>query len=217
MQTSTETDKIYPAIIELQRELMPVVRDKTVSVTHKTGGRHTFKYAPLDTIMETLKPLFGKNGLGSVQAVNQDVLTTRIIHSSGQWVQSDTHLNREHASMQGFGAEVTYKRRYALSALIGIVPDEDTDVSTLPSGQKRSGVTDGSVRGGIGDDLPQDWKDFLEQLADECTNLVKRGKPGDALFRIEKEKLEDDQRIWMEGRMPSDVRSALKVAAKIPR
>lgn len=204
MKTSEQTDKIYPAIIAVQKGLEPVKREKTVK-----SGKFSFKYAPLDAITELLKPLFIANGLGCVQAVDETTLTTRLIHTSGQWIQSDTFLNKEQASMQAFGSEVTYKRRYALSSLIGVVPDEDTD-GNLPDGQQRSGVTDGSARGGIGDDLPEDWKEFLKDLASQAQSLVRRGKVPDAFYLIDKEKLEEDQRVWMEGRMDSDVRRSIK-------
>jgi hypothetical protein len=122
MKTSSETDKIYPAVIAMQHSLEAIERSKEVKT-----GKYSFKYAPLDAIMDKVKPLFASNGLAVMQGVDADVLTTRLIHQSGQWVESETHLNREHANMQGFGGEVTFKRRYALSALIGLVSDDDND------------------------------------------------------------------------------------------
>lgn len=126
MKTSESVDQIYQAVFELQQELEPIRRDKVVKT-----GKYEFRYAPLDSIMEKLKPLFIKSGLAIVQAVDRDCLSTRLIHRSGQWIESETFLNTDHANMQGFGGEVTYKRRYALSALLGIVADEDNDVPRI--------------------------------------------------------------------------------------
>jgi hypothetical protein len=81
----------------------------------------------LDAITEYITPLMQACGLAFLQAVDNGALTTRIVHKSGQWIESETFLNREHANMQGFGGEITYKRRYALCSLIGIVSDDDVD------------------------------------------------------------------------------------------
>jgi len=67
-------------------------------------------------------------------------------------------------------------------------------------------------RGGIGDDLPQDIKEFLTDLAAGVTELVDQGKAKDALAMIDEQALEPDQRIWLANQMSSTVRSALKNA-----
>lgn len=203
MKTSTETDKIYPAIFAMQQALEPIERTKTVKT-----GKYSFSYAPLDAIMDKIKPLFASNGLAVIQGVDADVLTTRLIHMSGQWVESETFLNRDHANMHGFGGEVTYKRRYALSALIGLVADDDNDAPAAKRGPQAG------ARTGIGSDLPEDWKIYLGDLADEITTLVNRGRTTDALARIEEANLEADQRVYMEDQMDSKVRSTLKAATR---
>ena len=73
MKTSETTKEIYPAIIGLQSEMETIARDKTVS-----QGKFSFKYAPLDSIMEKIKPLFAARGLAVVQAVDKESLTTRL-------------------------------------------------------------------------------------------------------------------------------------------
>lgn len=206
MRTSEQTDKIYPAIFAMQQALEPIERSKEVDVRGQKGS-YKFKYAPLDSIMDKIKPLFSANGLAVMQAVDADVLTTRLIHQSGQWVESATHLNREHANMQGFGGEVTFKRRYALSALIGLVSDDDNDAPAA-RGPKIG------ARSNIGADLPDDWKIYLGDLADEVTTLVNRGRVTEALSRIEDANLEADQRIYMEDQMQSNIRSTLKSATR---
>lgn len=203
MKTSEQTDKVYAAVFAMQQALEPIERSKEVKT-----GKYSFKYAPLDAIMEKIKPLFGAHQLALMQAVDADVLTTRLIHASGQWVESETHLNREHANMQGFGGEVTFKRRYALSALIGLVSDDDNDAPALKRGPQAG------ARTGIGAELPEDWKIYLGDLADECSTLVNRGRAPEALTRIEESNLDADQRVYMEDQMDSKVRSALKAATR---
>lgn len=122
MKTSEQSNEIFLALIDLQGQLKPISRSKVVKVKS-----FEFRYAPLDAITEYITPLMQQNGLAFLQAVDADCLTTRIIHKSGQWIESDTFLNREQPNMQGFGGEITYKRRYALCSLLGIVSDDDVD------------------------------------------------------------------------------------------
>ena len=67
-------------------------------------------------------------------------------------------------------------------------------------------------RGGIGDDLPEDVKDFLRDLAASVQELVGKGQAVDALAMIRQQALEADQQVWFSGQLPSNVRSALKKA-----
>lgn len=202
MKTSNDTDKIYPAIFAMQQALEPIERTKTVKT-----GKYSFSYAPLDAIMDKVRPLFSANGLAVMQAVDADVLTTRLIHQSGQWVESETFLNRDHANMQGFGGEITFKRRYALSALIGLVSDDDNDAP--PARGPKIGA-----RQGIGSDLPQEWKDWLSDQADRVSVLVNRGDVREAVTLIQESALDDDQQTYLEDQLESKVRSALKAATR---
>jgi hypothetical protein len=81
-------------------------------------------------------------------------------------------------------------------------------------------ATKGSVRhtprGGIGDDLPDDVKDFLRDLAQSAHDLVMAEKSVEALAMIDDQQLEADQRVWLASQMSSSTRAALKKAKIIP-
>lgn len=67
-------------------------------------------------------------------------------------------------------------------------------------------------RGGIGDDLTNEIKEYLSELADKVTKWVDEGRPKEALFAVESENLEADQKVWLFNQLDSKVRSALKKA-----
>jgi hypothetical protein len=67
-------------------------------------------------------------------------------------------------------------------------------------------------RGGIGEDLPEEVKEFLRDLALSAEELVSKGQAVDALAMIDQQALEADQRVWLANQMSSTVRSALKKA-----
>jgi hypothetical protein len=53
------------------------------------------------------------------------VLVTRLIHESGEWLGSRYPVHPVKADPQGEGSALTYARRYALMALVGIAPEDD--------------------------------------------------------------------------------------------
>lgn len=199
MQTSPEIDQLSAALFTLQGKLKPITRSKVVKT-----GKYEFRYAPLDSIMEMLTPLMQEAGLMLAQAVDADVLTTRLLHKSGQWMQSETHLNREHASMQGFGGEVTYKRRYAASALLGIVSDDDNDV---PKVTARGALTDAM------DGLSTRKQNMVIDLAEV---IKEKHAAGDEVAAYEEYLgLSDNEEIMaLWSLLPSQVRSSIKKLAE---
>ena len=110
--------------------------------------------------------------------------------------------------VQNLGAVQTYLRRYLWVAALEIVEHDALDATTGRKGDAPV-VT---PRGGIGDDLPDDIKTYLEELADKVQNLVKQERPKEALFALESENLEADQKVWLFNQLDSKVRSALKKA-----
>ena len=62
-------------------------------------------------------------------------LTTVLAHASGEWIASDWPVCSvsEIASPRRMGAALTYARRYALFALVGIAGEDDLDAPDLQS------------------------------------------------------------------------------------
>jgi len=69
-----------------------------------------------------------------------------------------------------------------------------------------------SPRSGIGDDLPAEVKEFLQELASSITGLVEVGQAVDALAMIDEQQLEADQKVYLSNQLNSTVRAALKKA-----
>jgi hypothetical protein len=117
--------------------------------------------------------------------------------------------------VQNLGAVQTYLRRYLWVAALEIVEHDAIDSSDKVTDEgikKKGNAPVVTPRGGIGDDLPQDIKDFLTDLAAGVKELIDQGKAKEALALIDEQALEADQRVWLANQMPSTVRSALKNA-----
>lgn len=102
------------------------------------------RYATLGAHIDAVRGAFPANGLSVVQAIetperDRVSLTTRILHSSGQWIESTVSASTG-AKVQEIGSTVTYLRRYALAAIVGIVGEEDDDGESDRSTRERAPV-----------------------------------------------------------------------------
>ena len=92
------------------------------------------KYAPLSEVINTTKELMFKHGLSCLQSPSGDgehiIITTLLMHSSGEWIEGEPLvLKADKVTAQGAGSAITYGRRYALSAILGIASEEDDDAN----------------------------------------------------------------------------------------
>lgn len=89
------------------------------------------RYADLSTVVQTVTPIIAEHGLSVTQLPDydgdRDLLTTRLLHESGQWIEASMRLLPIKSDPQAQGSAITYARRYAYCAVLGIVADEDDD------------------------------------------------------------------------------------------
>ena len=90
------------------------------------------KYAPLSDVLNITRPILSKYGLSIVQAPSTNgeniVITTLLLHESGEWLEPEPlSLKMDKVTAQGAGSAITYARRYALSAILGISSEDDGD------------------------------------------------------------------------------------------
>lgn len=97
----------------------------------KSANNTYFKsnYAPLDAILPTIKGPLKEAGLTFTQVpVGLNRLRTTIIHvESGEAIEGEFEMTPVKADPQGQGSILTYMRRYALVAMLGLNTDEDDD------------------------------------------------------------------------------------------
>jgi len=106
--------------------------------TPKTGKNPMFKsnYSTFDDIVGAVRGPLAEAGLSYAQMLDDvggaPALTTTLMHTSGQWIDSTTPLvigagNRGTNEVQALGSALTYMKRYALAAMLGVASDEDDD------------------------------------------------------------------------------------------
>lgn len=126
MRTSEQINELAKALAIAQGELKPALKDST-------NPHFRSKYADFTSVWDSCRDSLSKNGLSVIQATaledDRILLKTRLLHTSGQWVESDIPLLLTKQDMQGLGSAITYARRYALKSIV-CVADDDDDAET---------------------------------------------------------------------------------------
>src|SRR6202165_1980557 len=99
----------------------------------------TFRYASLASGLDSVRKTLGEHEIATIQttSIDQDGqirLTPLLAHASGEWISSDWPVCSisETATPHRMGAALTYARRYALFALVGIAGEDDLDAPDIP-------------------------------------------------------------------------------------
>lgn len=123
---SSETSTLAKILIQIQQTLQPAIKDRLNSFTHS-------HYATLNSVMDTCRDALFEHGIWLTQypvpaEPGHLGLVTKLVHAeSGQWQSSHAVVPLPKNDPQGFGIAMTYTRRYSISALLGIVTEDDTD------------------------------------------------------------------------------------------
>ena len=117
---------IYKSLAGFQQEC-PVI--------HKATKGYGYTYSDLPTIFNIINPILKKHGLGFTQLIKGQAIETILFHTeTGETIESLTDIPQDvdlkgMNQFQVLGSAVTYIRRYALSSMLGIVTDKDTDAA----------------------------------------------------------------------------------------
>jgi hypothetical protein len=120
METSDKIDAIAKALKEFHKTVEAVKKDAT-------NPFFKSKYASLENVIATIEEPLGACGLSWAQFPDGDGLTTVITHESGQWMRATANLELKGHTPQDQGSAITYMRRYALSAALGLATETDDD------------------------------------------------------------------------------------------
>jgi hypothetical protein len=160
MEHSEKIDALAAALAKAQGKITGAKKDSE-------NPFFTSKYADLASCWDACRDAIAENGLAVVQTTKRGnpvtikwdttnptsgdvtsysvdteelVVTTTLLHESGQWLASDLPMIPRDASPQGMGSALTYGRRYGLTAMLGIAQVDD-------DGNAASGRTNGAMKG----------------------------------------------------------------------
>ncbi len=133
---SERVDELFGALAKAQLDFKPIVKDTE-------NPYYRSKYADLSQCISATQSALAKNGLVVIQLPNTDNpmktmgLTSVLGHSSGQWIRGTLILPAEMSGRDGrlrfdsqsVGAAMTYARRYAYQAMVGVAAETDDDAN----------------------------------------------------------------------------------------
>lgn len=137
----TDHANIAAAFVSAQAKITHVVKQKT----GQAAGA-TYRYAELSDVLEMVRPILHADGLAfqSINSPHPDgaVVRTRLIHESGETMESDgtfvpvNDIQKRDGSVvkagaQQSGSAYTYARRYDLIAMLGIAADDDDGAAAM--------------------------------------------------------------------------------------
>lgn len=128
MNSSEQLNELAPALAKAQAVMTGALKDSA-------NPFFKSKYADLESVWAACRKALTDNGLSVVQGgairllrgtdAEQPVLVTRLLHSSGQWIEGETHIKAKDDGPQAQGSGITYARRYGLAAMVGVYQTDD--------------------------------------------------------------------------------------------
>lgn len=123
MKTSDSISNIATALLKAQQEITFAAKDSKNPAFKST-------YANLESVIEAVKGPLNTHGIAFVQSFSPSApgflaLSTRLLHTSGEWIEDEMTVPLQKNDAQGYGSAATYSRRYALAAITGLYQADD--------------------------------------------------------------------------------------------
>jgi hypothetical protein len=135
IRTSESVAKLSAALVTAQAEMPGAPKSAKGQV-----GNQTRYYADMAAVVEAARPVLAKHELAYTQfpsgfAGGCVTVTTRLLHTSGEWMEAELDMPTGGSGAQAVGSAITYAKRYALMAVLGM-PTEDDDGSAATAASK---------------------------------------------------------------------------------
>jgi len=122
MNRSEQINELATALAKAQSVIKGAMKDSDNPFFKST-------YADLTSVWEACRKPLTDNGLSVTQLLGESdsgvVIETVLLHSSGQWISSSYSMPVVKQTPQDYGSAITYARRYALAAIVGVAPEDD--------------------------------------------------------------------------------------------
>lgn len=135
MKTSENINEIAKALSSAQGEMKPAQKNASNPFLKS-------KYADLASVIDCSREVLTAHGIAVSQGVENEegkvAVTTRLMHTSGQWIESSVSAQPKGQDPQAVGSVITYLRRYGYTGLVGIATeDDDGHAGTSGNAQQR--------------------------------------------------------------------------------
>lgn len=119
---SEKIGELAKALAAAQGKICGAIRDSENPFYHSS-------YADLQSVWEACRDALTSSGLAVIQLPGNDgeliSVETVLAHSSGEWISSLVRARPAKADAQSIGSVISYLRRYALAAMVGVYQVDD--------------------------------------------------------------------------------------------
>lgn len=126
METTTE---MSPSIGALATALAAAQGEITGALKDSKNPFFKSSYADLASCWDACRAPLSKNKLAVIQTTSDSqegvVVVTTLAHASGEWMRGTLRMVPTKNDPQGIGSCITYARRYALAAIVGLAQIDD--------------------------------------------------------------------------------------------
>ena len=121
---------LYRDLAKARGEFPAIPKNRVATVRMKAGGQYSYRYADLSDVFNAIDPILSAYGIAVMQYPDGDKLTTVIAHETGGTIttQFPIHLQggQGHPA-QEYQKAITFAKRYALTAALGIATEESIE------------------------------------------------------------------------------------------
>lgn len=122
MESSSTIGQLAEALSKAQAKITGALKDSA-------NPFFKSKYADLASVWDACREQLSANGLAVIQTTDVDpegvLVITTLAHSSGEWIRGRLRMVPTKSDPQGVGSCLTYARRYALAAIVGVAQVDD--------------------------------------------------------------------------------------------
>jgi hypothetical protein len=200
--------KIAPAFVAAKRAFGPALKDRN-------NPHFKSKYADLGACIDAVEDALLANGIAFYQETFEDghgvTVETVLLHESGESLRcGKLHVPAAKHDPQGYGSALTYARRYSLMAACGIAPEDDDGNSASKAVSEASKAPQSfrsSATMGVYETLPPARQKVVDAVVREVIDLHAANDMAGAFGSYDA--MEDDERVAVRGKLPSNIKTAL--------
>lgn len=165
--SSEDIKELAAALAGVHAEMEPAKKDSDNPHFKST-------YADIRAVVEVSRKLLSKHDLVVTQTVDYEgegvFLITQITHKSGQFMRSWYPVKPTKNDPQALGSAITYARRYAYCALVGVVADDDDDGNEGSKKEAKPETKPAEPKGEF------DTPSLREQFTANCIDAINRAE-----------------------------------------
>ena len=204
IRTSVEVASLFEAFAAASAEIENIKQNRDVEVRMKSGGKYSYSYATLAQILHDVRAPLTGNGMWYTQYVRDGEMVTRLLHKSGQWMETGMiPMPNVTGAPADIGGVVSFFKRYSLSAALGLATEDDS----AGEDEHRGEVVEFKPRGVARDAPPPepqveippggfgDWARDLMMKVNDALKDIATEKPEETVAKVDALKNENKRYI----------------------